>query len=504
MLHKAASYEILDVVQFLLKNGLNPNLRNRAQETPLLRALVNKKEISNNNKEVIKILLAHGADIYTSTSRGNTIAKACIEYDKACPTHQNNIPGLKYLLELGYNANQCDERGNTALSAAIRNNSVKALKLLLSYNAEIYTKTKNSTEVRFRHILDLIDNEGEGKKELITELVKYGCLFSKRQQDIATNANEGAPTAKTMGEITFEECNSESLNEIIHLTNALVGNLNHDLTNIKFDLNQDNINLFSARFKNILLYIGSDKTIFEIKTAIADNASIPAELKEAIITQIDYVNEFNQQVIDLVSVAVNDGMPMDLYTLKNMDPDDELLNLNDEDSPVTKLLNYYKENAGIEPTNFLKMLREADSEDSNTKFARDLYAANIKILSNNLAALSGKLQDQEGLILQSLCSFILPKETKDAIKVKVAEYKAAKLDRFIAKCKSEYLTSEDTNEQTDDNDEGTEGEEENKKTDSTKKEEKSNLLDDNSSELEKDLDNLDLGGEAPATDVDEI
>jgi len=87
------------IVKSLLKFGANPNIHSRGQEstndtrTPLILA------IQNGNKEIIKALLAAGANVNDTTSKGYTPLYA------VAATYYNNKEIILMLLEAGANQN---------------------------------------------------------------------------------------------------------------------------------------------------------------------------------------------------------------------------------------------------------------------------------------------------------------------------------------------------------------------------------------------------------------
>ncbi|MBW4428674.1 MAG: ankyrin repeat domain-containing protein [Nostoc desertorum CM1-VF14] len=107
-LHKAIRNNQLSIVRILLEAGANPNLKEESVQgyTPLMIAL-NSPKISN---EIFQALLEAGADINSSSSRGETILMLAVL--------KLNTQAVRQLLELGVEFNAKDENNYTALAVA--------------------------------------------------------------------------------------------------------------------------------------------------------------------------------------------------------------------------------------------------------------------------------------------------------------------------------------------------------------------------------------------------
>lgn len=114
----------LDDVQ-LLSETMNVNIYTKEGDTPLMSA------IRNNLIEVVKILLANGADPNFHDSQG--------WYPLHFATQQRNLDIVKLLIEHGAIVDQADgEFGNTPLQVAITsdNNERSFIDYFLSLNAD--------------------------------------------------------------------------------------------------------------------------------------------------------------------------------------------------------------------------------------------------------------------------------------------------------------------------------------------------------------------------------
>ncbi len=153
MLHSAAKNGRVEIVELLIWAGANPNIADRENVTPLMRAVINNKlnvilplikagsmltnEIpflfSRDNSEALKTLHEAGAYIHETNHKGVTILMLSAEHGK--------VQFLQYLLQDAEPAyiNASRMRGNeicTALSLATEVKDMKATSLLLKAGAE--------------------------------------------------------------------------------------------------------------------------------------------------------------------------------------------------------------------------------------------------------------------------------------------------------------------------------------------------------------------------------
>lgn len=112
---------IIPVIELCNNNG----------ETPLLIA------IKNENSQIARFLIKHGADINKASDTQETPLIA------ACWRNQFDIATL--LLERGAHPNKMDKTNKTALFYAIKTGHEKIIRLLIDYGANIDTPEENSS-----------------------------------------------------------------------------------------------------------------------------------------------------------------------------------------------------------------------------------------------------------------------------------------------------------------------------------------------------------------------
>ncbi len=194
LLHASAAGRNLDVLKFIIETGVNVDLLNSNNETPL-HSHVNTGYLS---ADIIKLLLTHGADSNLISRGGKTILYKCVKYD--------NYNAVKLLLEYGANVNTpskpnykptitplmlslkkysyniaklimsynpdinfIDETGRTALYMACNKNSPDTVKLLLERGADVTVNAKNKDHIPMMSVV--YDDKTIGIAKL---LIKYG------------------------------------------------------------------------------------------------------------------------------------------------------------------------------------------------------------------------------------------------------------------------------------------------------------------------------------------
>jgi ankyrin repeat protein len=128
-LHLAASSGYLEVAKYLVSKGANVNATNKSfQETPLHRTSY------YGYIDMVKLLVNHGADV-------NALAK-----DKSTPLQNAAAIGslhiVRFLISKGAKLNHIDKVGDTALHRAVGNRHLKIVKELVYQGVDINVKDK--------------------------------------------------------------------------------------------------------------------------------------------------------------------------------------------------------------------------------------------------------------------------------------------------------------------------------------------------------------------------
>jgi ankyrin repeat protein len=153
--------QALDFVKLLLDKGANPNLRlkanteirngqratwlNEAGATPFLRAAL------CGDIEVMKLLLAHGADPSIPTDDHTTplMAAAGVGYTDGFihdRSEEETIEAMKLIVEKGANVNDVNDAGLTALHGAAHKASLAEIRFLVDHGANLAAKDKGGSE----------------------------------------------------------------------------------------------------------------------------------------------------------------------------------------------------------------------------------------------------------------------------------------------------------------------------------------------------------------------
>jgi ankyrin repeat protein len=153
--------QALDFVKALLDKGANPNLRLKANTeirngqratwlnepgaTPFLRAAL------CGDVEVMKLLLAHGADSGIPTNDHTTplMAAAGVGYTDGFihdRSEEETIEAMKMIVDLGAKVNDANDAGLTALHGAAHKASLAEIQFLVDHGADLAAKDKGGSE----------------------------------------------------------------------------------------------------------------------------------------------------------------------------------------------------------------------------------------------------------------------------------------------------------------------------------------------------------------------
>src|SRR5271166_5816256 len=163
-------YSNVDVLQMLLENGANPNLRDNYGDTALIWA--SSYSNTDSNIETVKILLENGANPNLQCNNGYTALMIASSYSNT----DSNIETVKILLENGANPNLQNNNGFTALSLLPQVKDTKLIKEFVRYGADPKYLKNNNKEIYRKYKSYLQKKEIKVLKEKLNfyeETLKY-------------------------------------------------------------------------------------------------------------------------------------------------------------------------------------------------------------------------------------------------------------------------------------------------------------------------------------------
>ncbi|EAX91686.1 ankyrin repeat protein, putative [Trichomonas vaginalis G3] len=260
-LHIAAENNCKEITEFIIKNGVDVNVKNSVNATPLHFAAY------YNSIDAAEILIANGADIEVRDVDGKTPLHVAAE--------NNSAETLLLLIDHGANINVKDVLEQTALLYAAQNYSIDSAKILLEHKADIniqdsngsaaihYASYSDSTEMLSLLLsngadINLKDNNGmtpltyaipANKKDVFEFLVSHGADIKTKYVDGGTilhhvarvNSLEIAEFLISQGADFNEVDNSgESILHIAAFSNSL--EMTKYIISLGVDINSRNIN----------------------------------------------------------------------------------------------------------------------------------------------------------------------------------------------------------------------------------------------------------------------
>jgi ankyrin repeat protein len=166
----AVEMERIDIVEEFLKRGADPGTKFGSSSTLLIRA-VEKQDLP-----MVRLLLKYGASVNTSDEKpsalmhaifqGNrSIVKCLLDHDantnlsvtynnivcytpliQAVTRRRSSI--VEQLLQYGADVNAIDEKGNSAIMIAAKNNDVPMVSLLLQYAPDVNIQNKKGCDAK--------------------------------------------------------------------------------------------------------------------------------------------------------------------------------------------------------------------------------------------------------------------------------------------------------------------------------------------------------------------
>ncbi|MBX9744379.1 MAG: ankyrin repeat domain-containing protein [Chlamydiales bacterium] len=168
-LHLAASFIApghVQMVEFLLEKGANPNAKDLEHKTPLHHV---------NRLEVAKLLIANGADPHIKTIRNQTILHRIARRETA-----ENSDLVTFLLETGVNPNAIDANGETALDMAVTNGLYTFASTLIAYGADFSSLSPEKDPFDWSPLSIAVMNQ---QPRLVSLLIEHGADLHKKNAD---------------------------------------------------------------------------------------------------------------------------------------------------------------------------------------------------------------------------------------------------------------------------------------------------------------------------------
>ena len=205
-LHVATKNKQVEVAKLLISYGADLNPRDEAGNTPILYAAENKDlemvkllltnkanvkdspqvlntAVQQNCRDIVEVLLQHGADVNASTKYGitalhytvldkhGTLSRSFLDKD---PDTKGEIARL--LLSRGANVNAQAQSGIMTLHAAIRKGFMRVVEVLLEYNADVNCAYENQR-------MPLYYSAEKGNKLITKMLLDRGANVNAKQKD---------------------------------------------------------------------------------------------------------------------------------------------------------------------------------------------------------------------------------------------------------------------------------------------------------------------------------
>ena len=151
----------LDFIKFLLDHGANPNAQ--AKDNTLTRTIFTMqwfieagatsfvRAAQSSDLELMKLLLAHGADPLIKTDHADTALTAAsgvgwvdgVTYEHSA---KENVETVRFLLDLGLDPNAANQDGRTSLMVAAAKGRTEVIQLLVDRGAKLDTRDKGSRD----------------------------------------------------------------------------------------------------------------------------------------------------------------------------------------------------------------------------------------------------------------------------------------------------------------------------------------------------------------------
>ena len=136
VLHIAASTLNFDIVKRLIDLGVDVNIKNQNNETPLFLAVNNF--LNGDSKPIIELLLKNGAKINLKGSNGRTLLEIlCLAGFSDDPDGNQNRELAEFLISKGADINEIGSYGSNFLTNSVYANKKALIELALKYEPDI-------------------------------------------------------------------------------------------------------------------------------------------------------------------------------------------------------------------------------------------------------------------------------------------------------------------------------------------------------------------------------
>lgn len=154
-IHRAVYFfNSVDMIKFLLAHGADVNSQTRSGITPLMLAT---------SPEIFSFLMKHGADVYAEDQQRRNVLLWQT-------TLSNSLAIIKVLVEqYHFNVNQTDEAGRSPLMRAVERGSLEAAKYLVTSGANV-----NAVDNEGHNALFYLYKDYEPDKQLLQYLIEQG------------------------------------------------------------------------------------------------------------------------------------------------------------------------------------------------------------------------------------------------------------------------------------------------------------------------------------------
>lgn len=123
----------MELVQLLIKKGAKPDIKNKADSTPLIAAAGNKKIFY----DAVPLLVELGADLKTKAIEGTTVLWQLVMLPRRGADETEVLETIKFVLDKGADVNPERKGGRTPLMFAAKAGNLPIVKLLVKYGANI-------------------------------------------------------------------------------------------------------------------------------------------------------------------------------------------------------------------------------------------------------------------------------------------------------------------------------------------------------------------------------